>query len=169
MKNILLFASVIVLFTMIGCKTTEENYRSAYELAKQKQYDTGDSLSTLGLKNELTPKMVAFGSDTLPTRIESVSLTKSGGGSVSGLRRFCVAVGDFRQIFNAKSLRERLIDAGYADAFLLRNRMDQYYVIAITTTDAHTASMVIDSLKSDSTLVLKAPYPYVLQPVHLAK
>lgn len=45
MKKILLIISVIVVvFSITSCKTTEENYRSAYELAKEKKTETGDSL-----------------------------------------------------------------------------------------------------------------------------
>ena len=51
MRKILSLIAFVVALGLCSCRTTEENYRAAYEKAKEKQIETGDSISTLGLKN----------------------------------------------------------------------------------------------------------------------
>lgn len=56
MKKILIIIAVIAMVGFSSCRTNEANYKAAYEKAKEKQMDTGDDLTTQGLKNELLPK-----------------------------------------------------------------------------------------------------------------
>lgn len=54
-KLLLMLAAVIV--ALAGCKTNEANYRAAYEKAKEKRTETGDSAITSKLRSELTPRI----------------------------------------------------------------------------------------------------------------
>lgn len=170
MKRILYPICALLLASFFACKTTEANYRSAYEAAKQKQL-TGDSLIDQGLLDQQRPKPMVFGADTLPTRTEYIGYTKNGGADTNRnvVKRYCIVVGKFKQTFNARSMRERLMAHGYHKALVLHNNMKDYYVIANTTPDPHMARLMLDSVLADTSLVLKAPFPYVLRPGHLVR
>ncbi|MDE5685779.1 MAG: hypothetical protein K2I26_04390 [Paramuribaculum sp.] len=170
MKKLPILFCLILLLGFAACKTTEANYKAAYDAAREKQL-TGDSLIDFGLTDQQRPKNMVFGADTLPVRTEYIGYTKGGGADSdkSVVKRFCVVVGRFKQVFNAKSMRERLMSSGYGNALVLHNNMKEYYVIANTSDNPHTASLMLDSVRADGSLVLKAPYPYILQPGHLAR
>jgi len=172
MKHLLSF-SIITLLILIGssaCKPTESNYRSAYLAAKEMQL-TGDSLTDVQLLNQQRPRPVVFGSDTLPMRTEYIGYTKDGGADSDKtvVKRYCVVVGKFKQVFNARSMRQRLMQSGYHRALVLHNQLKDYYVIANTTADPHIARLMLDSVLADPGLTLKPPYPYILRPGHLAR
>ncbi len=102
MKKIISIVGILTALTFTACKTTEANYRAAYEIAKEKQLDGGDETVSEGLRNELQPKPQKIGNDTLPVRMFPVGYTKDGGlESNAGLKRYNVAVARFRQIGRA--------------------------------------------------------------------
>ena len=56
-KKVIKYISVIVLLLMVAsCRTTEENYRGAYELAKQSE-EKQDSLVANLIANEQAPRL----------------------------------------------------------------------------------------------------------------
>lgn len=169
MKRIVyILAGFLVLF-IVGCSTTEANYRAAYEKAKEKQLDTGDSITTQALKNEATPKNMRFGEITLPVRTEPIGITKDGGGKNEYLCLYNVVAGSFRQKFNAVSMAQRLADDGYDMAFVVHNRMGIYYVVAGSVSTPAAALQLLDSVRADGRMLLKPPFPYVLRAAHLVR
>lgn len=168
MKTRLILTLAASTLLLGACKTTEANYKAAYEMAKEKSTDAGDPEITQKLRNELKPKDTKFGEITLPVRKVSVAITKDGGGDYSKLRRFNVVVGQFKQLFNSKSLRDRLKSEGFQDAFLLNDRELNYYIVAASVETPAQAEEVMKKVNDISSLQLKAPYPYVLIPAHMA-
>ncbi len=167
MKKLIL-ALLIIASVMTACKTTEANYRAAYEIAKEKHTETGDSLTTQQLRNSLQPRAMAIGSDTLMVRTETViTVANVDKGTSPTLKKYCVVVAKFRQIFNARSMRQRLADNGYSEAVVLRNNQSDYYVAAGVFDASSDATALIERLKSDKSVVLRAPYPYTLRPTQL--
>lgn len=169
MKKIFLLLVVLSGLGLNSCRTTEENYRAAYEKAKEKQTDTGDSLSTIGLRNEAIPKEMTFGDIVLPVRTEPVGITKEGGGDVSNLKLYNVVAGTFRQRFNAVSMAQRLQTNGYEKPFVIHNRSGMYYVVVGSVPTPAMAKQLLDRIKSDSNFSLKVPFPYVLRAAHLVR
>lgn len=129
MKKILIIIAVIAMVGFSSCRTNEANYKAAYEKAKEKQMDTGDDLTTQGLKNELLPKDMVLGSVALPVRTEALGVTKEGGGDADDLKLYNVVAASFRQRFNAVSMTQRLGLLGYEHPFVVHNRSGQYYVV----------------------------------------
>lgn len=169
MKKIFLLLVVLLGLGFNSCRTTEENYRAAYEKAKEKQTDTGDSLSTAGLRNETMPKDMTFGDIVLPIRTEVVGITKEGGGDVSDLKLYNVVAGTFRQRFNAVSMAQRLHTNGYEKPFVIHNRSGMYYVVVGSVATPAAAKQLLDKIKTDGNFSLKSPFPYVLRAAHLVR
>lgn len=169
MKKLLLMLAVAVV-ALAGCKTNEANYRAAYEKAKEKRTETGDSTITAKLRNELTPKDMAFEGVTLPVRTEPLrAIAPENDAPVPELKRYCVVVAQFRQMFNARSMRTRLAEAGYEGAIVVSNRQNDFYVCAATTAVPAEAAEVLSRLRQDKSIVFHEPFPYVLRPAQLVR
>lgn len=154
-----------------GCKTTEANYRQAYEAAvSQRQESTGlDSTIYSRIRNSAVTSSLIVGSDTLPLRTEYIGITKDGGIDKGGLKRYNIVVGQFKQIFNARQMRERLIGDGYENTFIVHTREPLYYVVIATSDMAADMIEPWHRIKTDKSIVLREPLPFVLSPAHLAR
>lgn len=171
MKIRLLFiASVLLAIFATGCKTNENNYREAYLKARERQTDTGDSITTAEFRASQDPRTVTIDSVELPMLTMPVALSdKAGNPEGSALMRYNVVVGRFKQIFNAKSMRERLAAGGYSGAMVLYNGSGEYFVVACGTFVATEAAELLARVKADPSLTLREPYPYILRPSILAR
>lgn len=170
MRKLFYAAAVLSLAVMMmACKTTEANYKAAYEIAKNKATDTGDSLTTCLLSDASRPKMMVISGDSLPVLTELVAITKDDAPEGIHLHKYCVVSGRFAQIFNARQMRNRMVACGYSDAFLAHNRMNNYFVVVSATDNPSEAREVLDRLKSDTSIVLRPPFPYVLRPAQFVR
>lgn len=169
MKKILI-PIVVMLLGLSACKTTEQNYRNAYETAISHREDNSGVDSTIysRIRNSAHKSQLAVGSDTLDIRTEYIGYPEGGGSSRETVQRYNVVTGQFKQIFNAKAMRQRLIDQGY-DAFIVNTREPLYYVVAATCSTAAEAAEQLHRVEADKSIVLKAPLPFILQPAHMAR
>lgn len=147
-----------------ACRTTEANYRAAYEKTVAARQD-GDSIeSTIyGRERRQTRQSViqtAVGE--VPVTAQLVRVTKDGGGIPQNLRRFNVVVGQFKQLFNAKSMRERLVDLGYSKAFVVETGEPYYYVVLTSFSDAGDAKQSLDAFVEAKAIPVKEPCPFIL-------
>lgn len=152
------------LFCLTACKTTEANYRSAYERAVAGRGDDTDSTIYTKIRREFTPGAMTYDGRTFPTGSQFVAVTEGGGGISESIKRYCVVAGQFKQIFNAKSMRERLTDNGYPGAFVVQTREPYYFVVAGSSHDIEPAIEIFDKLQADTALHLREPAPFILIP-----
>jgi cell division protein FtsN len=162
MKKTFLLLTIAAL-SLTACKTTEANYRAAYEMALQKDKEGIDEDTYALIKQEEAPHEIDSDGDKLRMITQSVIVTKNAGNDAATIRRFNVAIGSFRQVFNAKAMRGRIIDKGY-DVFIVETSEPTYYVIAAACDTIEQAKEVIERLQADESIVLRHPYPCILQP-----
>ena len=129
-KNWYIFAVIVVTLVMASCKTTEENYRSAYEIAAERKMGTSTGDRTLNgfieRERRLSETKVVAG-DSVRIVTEHVSMVD---GKASDVHKCCVVVGDFQQVFNARSFCKRINEAeGNTDAYVVMNAQKVYYVV----------------------------------------
>ena len=160
LPTLLLIALVALLSS---CKTTEANYRAAYErtVAMRDSLDSQES-SVYGRGRTLGSQMIVSHGDTIEGRVQFVNITPEGGGSDEALQRFNVVVGQFKQVFNARSLRNRLVEAGYSGAFVVHTAEPYYYVILSTHTERQNAIDALHSIPQDFPVNMRSPLPYIL-------
>ena len=105
---------------LTGCKTTEANYKSAYETAKEKNAASG-GLGAIDseLAAEDSPKEIKIGDVQLPVINCRLYKATTEGDDAIVPKLYNIAVAKFRQRFNARSLCQRLRDGGLT-ARLLR-------------------------------------------------
>ncbi|MDE5688891.1 MAG: SPOR domain-containing protein [Paramuribaculum sp.] len=152
-----------------GCKTTEANYKAAYEIAKQKQVENMGGDTSAKLEQFALPKERTVDGVKLEMRTEAIGFPADGGASRAVIKRYNIVVGQFRQIFNARQMRERLIANGYEGACIVSTRNQVYYVVAASCATPKEAAEAVGSVKSDSRITLRAPLPFVLEPSYLAR
>ena len=131
-------AMLLVLASMLpSCKTSEDNYRKAYQAAVEKQNEAYTG--------------------------EEVSLMRQPDPPVEVARRYNVVVASFKQQFNAKSVLSRLREAGYPDGRLLIDRDQTYYVAPVSTDSLAEAVDALRRFQSSSPVPVRSPFPYILR------
>lgn len=169
MKKLVIFLSLIAI-TVTGCKTTESNYRAAYEIAAQKKNESAVDSATLAKIDQTDlPKDMTVEGVTLPVRTFPVGYPEGGGASREVVKRYNIVVGHFKQIFNAKAMRERLVTSGYEGAMILNDKRQNFYVISSSVATPSEAAAELDKVRKDPSIHLKQPLPWVLRPAHLAR
>lgn len=158
--------ALIMLAATWGCKTTEANYRAAYEKAIAGR----DSLTALEntiygrhRRNTTTTELIV-GNDTVEMLTARVRVTDGGGGIKENLRPYSVVVGQFKQLVNARSLRERLVDAGYPGAFVVETAEPYYYIILSSYGTRAEAARECAAVSADKKfpIVLREGMPMIL-------
>lgn len=162
MKKTILLLAIIVL-SLSACKTTEANYRAAYETAIQKEKEGIDDDTYALMQQEELPRQIMADGDTLRVITQSVTIAPNADNDNAVIKRHNVAVGDFRQMFNAKAMKGRISKKGY-DTFIVKTAEPTYYVIVAACDTQDEAKAVIKRLQADKSIVLRLPYPCILEP-----
>ena len=142
-------------------KSTCIDVDKIYDSAKDKECIDEDTYALI--KQEEAPHEIDSDGDKLRMITQSVIVTKNAGNDDASIRRYNVAIGSFRQVFNAKAMRGRIIDKGY-DVFIVETSEPTYYVIAAACDTIEQAKEVIARLQADESIILRHPYPCILQP-----
>lgn len=166
MKHIFypIVALIAVCAAMSGCRTSEANYRQAYERAMAGRDSAMAIDSTIygRYRRDFTTQQVQLaGGRTADVIVQRVKLTDGMGVPPEYLRRYNVVVGRFKQIFNARSMRERLADSGFPRAMVLETAEPYYYVVINSFATADEAFAAMDSI-AEGAIAMRPPLPYVL-------
>lgn len=153
-SKLLIISALLLTLTFVSCKTTEKNYKSAYDVAKgDSSQSTDPAISKLIQEEQRGTETVINGDSvrvkveyTLPVESVSTKLPKCG-----------VVIGSFKQIFNANSLCTRLKDKGYP-AYVLKNKDNQYYVVAKGFDQVSDAAEYLKQMKK------KMPFTIPIEP-----
>ncbi len=155
------FAAALVAFA--SCKPSQQAYADAYHstiAAREAAYEA-DSAAYTRMHPQIPLRRVAVGTDTVSVATIRVAVTANAGGIRESLKPYSVVVGDFRQVFNARQMRERIVDAHPA-AFVVQSAAPRYYVIASSHATLPEAAAALQALSADTTLHLRAPLPFIL-------
>ncbi len=154
-------AMLLAVSVFTGCKTTEENYSAAYEIAKQKKEAGLTSEEISGMRREESMPKTVYRGDSIP--LKGMYVKKVEGADP---QMYTVVVASFKQLFNSQSVFKRLKSAGglTADPVLLQDPRDKkYYVGAVTTASLDSAVSALRALEQSSPVALKSPYPFILR------
>lgn len=157
--------SLIVLTTifMTGCKTSEDNYRAAYQTAKTASADGIDSTIYAKIRQEAVPTAILANGDSVRTQAEFTTIYCEPGDTVPSVIPYGIVVAQFKQIFNAKAMRQRLREAGYPNACIVSTREPLYYVVAESHNDINSAAKGLQRITDDNAVKTRAPFPWILR------
>lgn len=128
-KGIILILGLSFGVGLFSCKPTVDNYKSAYDLALQKEQGDLDDEIYQKMKEEERPKITIVGNDTIRTKIEQLSLYTEDGALLPVDYKFNVVLGRYKIPVNAKAHCAQLKKDGYK-AYMLKNMEQEYYVVA---------------------------------------
>lgn len=161
LRHTLLLCAAALLFA--GCRTTEANYRAAYEKAVESSGDEMPLDQTIYGRNRTTDRtVVTAAGDTVAVRTQIVRVTDDGGGIRESLHRYNVVAGQFKQIFNAKSFRNRVADNGYPGAFVVESAEPFYYIVVQSFDDVREAQKALEAAKKDKKVRYLDGCPFIL-------
>lgn len=156
---------IVGLFATVGCRTSEANYREAYEktIAGRDSSLSVDSTIYGAVRREAKMRNMALADgSSVPVHTQHVRITEGGGGINENLRRYNVVVGRFKQLFNARSLRNRLVDGNiYPHAFVVETSEPYYYVVAHSDVSLDSAAYFMRHLP-DNVPAMREPLPFIL-------
>lgn len=162
----LLYLSAIIslIMSISSCRTTEANYRTAYNRAIDGRRDSSIIDNTIydSFRRKAINQTKIVGNDTIDIKRDRVKLQDSPTGTP--LQSSYAVVAQFKQLFNARSMRDRLKSAGYNDAVLLVTPEPLYYV-ALGGGDSPAAVTLLKQFSSTPVIATKDPYPLILEPV----
>ena len=158
----ILIGTVITLTALTGCKTSEQNYRQAYEIARNANTEGIDSTIYARIRQEAVPSAVLADGDTIKMQTEFVTPFNDGQAPAS-TKAYGVVAGQFKQIFNAKAMRNRLHTSGYPDAYIVQTREPLYYVVTADFDNVDQAAAFMKKISTDSSLGLRTPFPWILK------
>lgn len=160
MKNIFLILLMVAAMLMVSCKTTEKNYRTAYEVAKANDKNKLDSETEKKLEAEKFGLETKIDGDSVNMKTEYIQLVDVEEGEEHTIPEYNVAVGYFKQIFNARMFKKRLRSKNIG-AYILLDTQKQYYVIANGFEDPIEAAKYIKSIEDN--IPFKLPIePFIL-------
>ncbi|MCM1332228.1 MAG: SPOR domain-containing protein [Bacteroides sp.] len=166
MKRIILISCfAAIMWAATGCKTTEANYRAAYEVAKEKSAEKSPVDGTIydQMRREAIDSRLIVDGDSIPMVTAQIA-TVPGYSTPQDVKRYSVVINQFKQVFNAKSQVDRLRASGYSGALLVVTAEPLYYVVAAGADSAEEAAVLFKKVSDDKSIVKKSPFPWVLRP-----
>lgn len=145
-----------------ACKTSEENYKKAYEAAVERQNEGYTDQEIIDMAREEAIPRTVFNGDSIPLKGVYVNTVKLDP-PVNAALRYNVVVATFKQKFNALSVLDRLRAAGFPDGRLLIDKDQTYYVAAHTTDTLADAVETFRQIERERPVAMKSPCPYILR------
>ena len=136
MKKIILASLALgAVLTLSSCGAKKSAYRKAYEQAKQREIASQDTKPAVQYEASAAQMPAA------PVTVRKERVSTYEGENASHLKRFSVVVGSFQNPTNARSLKDRMTQAGY-QAVLATNDVGMLRVIvsSFDTRDEAAAS-----------------------------
>lgn len=168
MKNLLTtaLAALAVSICATSCRTNEANYRAAYEKTIAGR-DAGvplDSSIYGKVRRQMTVTMLSAGGDSAELRAIPVNPAPAPDGTPGSIPQpYGVVAGQFKTLFNARSLCDRLHEAGYADASIVQTAEPYYYIVASWQPDGAAAIAAMRRLQAEAPVVMRDPLPFILR------
>ena len=156
-----LFYCITLALLLTACYTTEENYKAAYDKAKERTRENmGGTIYDMSQAERVRATEIING--------DSVRLLRSYFNVVDdkyeNTKKFGVVVAEFDQLINARSYRDRLKqNEGFQSYVVYTNREKKYCVVAQAYDDKEPAALFIRNIKQHMKMKVLVPRPYILQ------
>ncbi|MGM9803226.1 MAG: SPOR domain-containing protein [Muribaculaceae bacterium] len=136
---------VVALLTLTSCHTTEENYKASYDKAVEKAREGVGADTYAKIVAEQTRNTDVVNGDSVRIVARFVGCIDV---SPEQTRRYNVVLRDFKQVVNARSMRDRLIAEGHG-SYVLYYAKDKLYYVVIDAYDTReeAAELIRDAKK----------------------
>ncbi|MDE5567649.1 MAG: SPOR domain-containing protein [Muribaculaceae bacterium] len=160
-----LFFILLLVGAFASCKTSEANYRAAYERTIASREDAEKEENTIygGARRQPSQSYMMNGADTVCINVKRVSPLVEDGKVKPEMKQLMLVVGQFKQKFNAQSLRDRVVQNGYPGAFVVQTGEPYYYVVADSYDNISQAAAALEEIRKKAPIVMKDPVPFILR------
>lgn len=166
MKRLAIIAAALL--ALSSCKTSEANYRAAYQAAKsareaKAQEDDGldpETRALLARQQQRATSRQVIGGDTLVITTLFVKMTQ---GESDRVPRYSVAVNSFSQKFNALAMMKRLRENGFPGAYVFETGTPDYYVATFGTDSLPALPALLIRSRGADTLGMRSEFPRIIQ------
>lgn len=151
---------IMLALVLTACHTTEDNYKAAYDKAKERTREKMGELYDQEQAERMRPTDIIDG--------DSVRLLRSYFNVVDDkyedTKKYGVVVAEFDQLINARSYRDRLKKNENFDSYVVyTNREKKYCVVAQAYDNKEGAAAFIRNIKKYMKMKVLVPRPYILQ------
>lgn len=148
-----------------GCKPSEQTYSAAYQKAKTAVEQDGGLDGTIyeQMRKEAVPSATLADGTQVRMLSDYVKVVNDGKAEAVTPKRYGVVAGRFKQVFNAKAMRTRMIGEGWSNAYVVQTAEPLYYVVVADYDDIEAAAAAMNKLAGMTALGLKTPYPHLLR------
>ncbi|MBR3093833.1 MAG: SPOR domain-containing protein [Bacteroidaceae bacterium] len=145
-NSLFLGLALVASIALVSCKSSESNYRKAYEKAKaeeQNRQETEPVAVTPVVTPVQTQQTQTINQDASNLRQEKLNVQNGG-----VLKAFNVVCGSFKSIDNANNLRNTLVNQGYSAQVAQNPDTGMYRVIASSFDDRNSAETSRNALRA---------------------
>ena len=138
--------ALVASIALVSCKSSESNYRKAYEKAKaeeQNRQETEPVAVTPVVTPVQTQQNQSINQDASNLRQEKLNVQNGG-----VLKAFNVVCGSFKSLDNANNLRNTLVNQGYSAQVAQNPDTGMYRVIASSFDDRNSAETSRNALRA---------------------
>ncbi len=172
MKHLLILIAAIATLaavTLTSCHTNEKIWAESAGKVADKMKSTGgiDSTVYARIRQEARPSVVKVGDDSLALVTQRIYLTAEQ--PYAQVKRYNIVVAQFKQLFNARAMCERLYAAGFVNPYIVETREPLYYVAAEGCDHLNQAYSLLRKVMHDHPVPMQDPFPYVIQDASKAR
>ena len=145
-NSLFLGLALVASIALVSCKSSESNYRKAYEKAKaeeQNRQETEPVAVTPVVTPVQTQPTQTVNQDVSNLRQEKLNVQNGG-----VLKAFNVVCGSFKSLDNANNLRNTLVNQGYSAQVAQNPDTGMYRVIASSFDDRNSAETSRNALRA---------------------
>lgn len=159
MKRLLYCITLALLLT--ACYTTEENYKAAYDKAKERTRENmGGTIYDMSQAERVRATEIING-DSVRLLLSYFNVVDD---KYENTKKYGVVVAEFDQLINARSYRDRLKqNEGFQSYVVYTNREKKYCVVAQAYDEKEPAALFIRNIKQHMKMKVLVPRPYILQ------
>lgn len=150
-----------LVMALASCHSNEANYKAAYDKAMEKRRDgVGAEEMQRIMAEKMRPTMVVNG-DSVRVVTMATNVT---GDSVSVARRYGVVVAQFKQQFNAITMRDRLRkEEGFPSYVLFGGEDSKYYVIVKAFDELDVAVAFLKNIDHSMKMKVLEPKAWIME------
>lgn len=159
-KLIFIVVAIVTAISFNSCKTSEANYKAAYDIAKSKHkaMEGVDSTTYSKIEAEKTRNTAVVAGDSVRMIRSYVNIVDD---DHSVMKKFGVVVGEYKQVFNARSFRDRLKSEG-KPAYVVVDPQRMHYVIVSGFDTSTEAAEYLKNVRKNVKMRIPIEQPWIL-------
>ena len=145
-NSLFLGLALVASIALVSCKSSESNYRKAYEKAKAEEQNRQET-EPVAVTPVVTPVQTQL-TQTVNQDVSNLRQEKLNVQNGGVLKAFNVVCGSFKSLDNANNLRNTLVNQGYSAQVAQNPDTGMYRVIASSFDDRNSAETSRNALRA---------------------